>query len=48
MIFLNKRQNSLQIVLKALSLVFKDMGYCQGLNFIAATLLLYLNDEVNK
>ena len=33
-------------MLKALSLEFKDMGYCQGLNFIAATLLLYLNDEV--
>lgn len=37
---------SLQIVLKALSIVFNEMGYCQGLNFIAATFLLYLNDEV--
>jgi TBC1 domain family member 10 len=36
---------SLKNILKALSIAFSDMGYCQGLNFIAAALLIHLNDE---
>lgn len=36
---------SLNNILKALSLTFKEMGYCQGLNFIGASLLMYMNDE---
>jgi len=42
------RQNALENVLKALSVLFKDMGYCQGLNFIAALFVLYMNDEVTQ
>lgn len=41
-------QKSLERVLTALSLVYKDMGYCQGLNYIAGTLIMYCNDEVPK
>ena len=33
-------------VLKALSGELPDMGYCQGINFIAAVLMLYLSEEV--
>lgn len=36
---------SLNNILKALSIKFKDMGYCQGLNFVAAAFLLQMNDE---
>ena len=32
-------------ILKALSIVFPEVGYCQGLNFIAGVFLMYLNDE---
>lgn len=39
-------QKSLENVLKALALTYKEMGYCQGLNFICALLVLYCNDEV--
>ncbi|KRX04300.1 Rab-GTPase-TBC domain [Pseudocohnilembus persalinus] len=38
-------QNSLNNILKALSISCKDMGYCQGLNFVGASLLIYVNDE---
>ncbi|EAS03440.1 rab-GTPase-TBC domain protein (macronuclear) [Tetrahymena thermophila SB210] len=36
---------SLKNVLKAVSLTHEDMGYCQGLNFIAAAFMIYINDE---
>jgi len=36
---------SLHNILKALSVCFKDMGYCQGLNFLAAGMLFYMSDE---
>ena len=36
---------SLHNILKALSIKFPEMGYCQGINFIAAAFLMYLNDE---
>ena len=39
-------QQSLQNVLKAISITQPNMGYCQGLNFVAALFLIYLNDEV--
>jgi GTPase-activating protein len=39
-------QKALTRVLQALSLTYKDMGYCQGLNYICALLVLYCNDEV--
>lgn len=39
-------QKSLEYVLKGLSLTYKEMGYCQGLNFVCALLVLYCNDEV--
>lgn len=38
-------QKSLEYVLKGLSITYKEMGYCQGLNFICALLVLYCNDE---
>ena len=41
-------QQSLTSVLTALSLSFTGMGYCQGLNFLAGTFLLYMNDEVKQ
>ena len=31
--------------MKAISLAFPEVGYCQGLNFIAGVFLMYLNDE---
>ena len=40
-----KGYESLVNVLKGISLLYPKMGYCQGLNFIAATFVLYLNDE---
>ena len=36
---------SLKNILKALSLSFQDMGYCQGINFLGAALIIHLNDE---
>lgn len=39
-------QKSLGDILKVLSLTFKEMGYCQGLNFIAGLLAMHCNDEV--
>lgn len=38
-------QNSLYNVLKAYSLFNKEVGYCQGMNFIVGTLLFYLEEE---
>jgi hypothetical protein len=32
-------------VLNVISVAFPKMGYCQGLNFIAATIILKVNDE---
>ncbi|EGR30341.1 plant adhesion molecule 1, putative [Ichthyophthirius multifiliis] len=36
---------ALNNILKAVSLTHADMGYCQGLNFIAAAFMIYVNDE---
>jgi len=41
----DRGQQSLQNVLKAISITHPKMGYCQGLNFPAAIFLMYLNDE---
>ena len=41
-------QTCLKTVLNALAKVYKEMGYCQGLNFIAGVFLIYMNDEVIK
>jgi len=41
-------QKGLENVLKALSITYKEMGYCQGLNFVCALLVLYCNDEVRS
>jgi len=38
-------QQSLRNVLKAISITHAKMGYCQGLNFVAALFLIYCNDE---
>jgi hypothetical protein len=38
-------QESLKNVLKAVSITHSRMGYCQGLNFVAGTFLMYLSDE---
>ncbi|CAK88464.1 unnamed protein product (macronuclear) [Paramecium tetraurelia] len=37
---------SLFTVLRAISLTFQDMGYCQGLNYLAGSFLLLMNDEL--
>ena len=38
-------RKSLNNVLKAISIVYKEMGYCQGMNFLALRLLQVLDDE---
>jgi len=38
-------QESLRNVLKGLAVTYPDMGYCQGLNFIAGLLVMYCNDQ---
>ncbi|SBS86134.1 GTPase-activating protein, putative [Plasmodium ovale curtisi] len=40
-----KGQNILFNVLKAYSNYNKDLGYCQGMAFIVATFILYMNEE---
>jgi len=35
----------LSCILKAISLVFPKIGYCQGMNFFSAIILLILNNE---
>eukprot|EP00742_Colponemidia_sp_Colp-10_P009296 GILJ01010127.1.p1 GENE.GILJ01010127.1~~GILJ01010127.1.p1 ORF type:complete len:938 (-),score=135.06 GILJ01010127.1:115-2928(-) len=40
-----KGQVMLYNVLRSLSVYLDDVGYCQGLNFIAGVLLLYMNEE---
>ena len=32
-------------ILKALAIHMKDVGYCQGINFLAATIYLNMDDE---
>lgn len=34
-------------ILKGLAVHFQDLGYCQGINFLAATLYLIMGDEEN-
>ena len=41
----NDGYNKLYRILKAISLVFSNIGYCQGMNFFSATLLLILGNE---
>lgn len=38
-------RKSLNNVLKALSIVYKKMGYCQGMNFLALRILQVIDDE---
>lgn len=45
--FLNSlRQEVLLNVLKAYSVFNKDVGYCQGMGFVTALLLMYMEEEV--
>ena len=39
-------QESLKVILNALSNYFEDIGYCQGMNFLVAAFVIYMNDEV--
>jgi len=41
----SKGHNILYRILKALSIYMKDVGYCQGINFLAATVYLSIEDE---
>lgn len=38
-------KEKLKHVLNVLAVAFPEMGYCQGLNFIVANLLLLLNEK---
>jgi len=38
-------RKSMNNVLKAISIVYPKVGYCQGMNFLALRLLQILNDE---
>ncbi len=38
-------RKSLNNVLKAISIVYPKVGYCQGMNFLALRLLQVLDDE---
>lgn len=38
----------LERVLKAISLMFKDLGYCQGMNFVCAVFVMHCNEEVSR
>ena len=40
-----KGQNSLRRILSAFALHNPEMGYCQGLNFVAGFLLLIMGEE---
>jgi len=40
-----KGRTSLEMLLKNYSLYDKELGYCQGMSFMAGFLLLYLNEE---
>jgi hypothetical protein len=40
------RQTSLYNVLNVYTLYREDIGYCQGMNFLAAVLLFHLEEEV--
>jgi hypothetical protein len=42
----NIGKSSITLILAAISRSFPSMGYCQGLNFIAGTLSMFLDDEV--
>ena len=42
------RQQSLFHVLAAYSVYNTEVGYCQGMSQLAALLLMYMNEEVNK
>mgnify|MGYP000967653301 FL=1 len=37
---------SLERVLKAVSSVYADLPYCQGMNYLCGVLVIYCNDEV--
>ncbi|SCN60862.1 GTPase-activating protein, putative [Plasmodium chabaudi adami] len=48
--FLNRKedmQNKLSNILKICSLYFKDIGYCQGMNYVAAILLLVFQNNLD-
>ena len=40
-----REYKALHRILKAVALHIKDVGYCQGINFLAATIYLNLSDE---
>jgi len=43
-----RRQQSLFHVLAAYSVYNTEVGYCQGMSQLAALLLMYMNEEVDK
>lgn len=45
---LSCRQESLYKVLRAYSIFDKKVGYCQGMGFVTALLLMYMGEEVRK
>ncbi|ETB56911.1 hypothetical protein YYC_05272 [Plasmodium yoelii 17X] len=48
--FINRKedmQNKLSNILKICSLYFKDIGYCQGMNYVAAILLLVFQNNLD-
>jgi hypothetical protein len=42
------RQRALFNVLKAYSVLDKELGYCQSMSFIVAILLLYMPEQVTQ
>ena len=45
---LEKNQNKLRKILKSINFLFKNIGYCQGMNYIAAFLLQIFNYDEEK
>ena len=45
---LEKNQNKLRKILKCINFLFKNIGYCQGMNYIAAFLLQIFNYDEEK
>jgi hypothetical protein len=44
--FLIIRQTQLYNILRAFAIKNKDVGYCQGMGFISAIFLTYMDEEV--
>lgn len=48
LIFDSVRQRALFNVLRAFASYDEEVGYCQGMTNIAATILMYCEEEVNR